>query len=277
MKARIRYSIVIPAYNEERRIATTLEHVMKYVAERNVRAEIIVVDDGSRDRTADVVMWYRRKTYRVKLLRLEHQGKGSAVRAGVNAAHGQIILLCDADMHAGFAECEKLEAALLAGADVAIGSRWVEHSESTDTQPLYRRASSRVFNLCTQRLLGLKFHDTQCGLKAFTREAAKELFSHQSIDGWGFDPELLFVAARLGYQVAEVPIKLHHDYSSSKFRPVHDGFITFKELFQILWRDLLGSYPRPMPAPAVVATATAVATAEKTLTAVTEAGTREAA
>jgi glycosyltransferase involved in cell wall biosynthesis len=274
MKGRIRYSIVIPAYNEERRIAATLDQAMKFVAERNVRSEIIVVDDGSTDRTAEVVMWYRRKTYRVKLLRLSHQGKGSAVRAGVNAAHGQIVFLCDADMHAGFTECEKLEAALLAGADIAIGSRWVENSESTDTQPLYRRVSSRVFNLCTQRLLGLRFHDTQCGLKGFTREAAKELFAYQSIDGWGFDPELLFVAMRLGYGVVEVPIKLQHDYSSSKFRPVHDGFVTFKELFQILWRDLLGSYPRPVPASAAVAT-TASPPAE--FTPITETGTREAA
>jgi len=277
MKGRIRYSIVIPAYNEERRIGTTLDHIMKYVAERNVRAEVIVVDDGSSDRTADVVQWYRRKSYRVKLVRIPHQGKGSAVRRGVQAAHGQIIFLCDADMHAGFGECEKLEAALLAGADVAIGSRWVEHSDSVETQPLYRRASSRVFNMCTQRLLGLRFHDTQCGLKAFTRDAAKDLFAYQSIDGWGFDPELLFVASRLGFQVAEVPIKLVHDYSSSKFRPVQDGFVTFKELFQILWRDLLGSYPRPMPAPAVVATAAAVAAAESTLTALPQTGSQKAA
>lgn len=272
MKARVRYTIVIPAYNEERRIGTTLDQAVKYMAERNARAEIIVVDDGSTDRTAEVVAWYRRKSYRVKLLRLEHQGKGSAVRHGVKAAHGQTIFLCDADMHNGFTECEKLEAAVLAGADVAIGSRWVEKAESTDTQPLYRRASSRMFNLCTQRLLGLRFHDTQCGLKAFTHDAAKELFAYQSIDGWGFDPELLFVAARLGYKVAEVPIKLQHDYSSSKFRPVHDGFVTFKELFQILWRDLLGNYPRPLPAPAPVATGAAAE-----LTPIAETGTREAA
>lgn len=274
MKGRIRYSIVIPAYNEERRIASTLEHVMKYVAERNVRAEIIVVDDGSQDRTAEMVRQYRRRTYRVKLLRSPHGGKGSAVRRGIQAAHGEIIFLCDADMHEGFVECEKLEAALLAGADVAIGSRWVEHCESIDSKPLYRRASSRLFNLCTQRLLGLKFHDTQCGLKAFTRDAAKDLCAYQSIDGWGYDPEVLFVAGRLGYRVAEVAIQLQHDYSSSKFRPIEDGFITFKELFQIVWRDMLGGYPRPMPAAAAVSTAAA---SHGELTPMTEAPGREAA
>jgi glycosyltransferase involved in cell wall biosynthesis len=273
MKGRVRYSIVIPAYNEERRIAATLERVVKYIAERNVRSEIIVVDDGSTDRTAQIVMGYRRRSYRVKLLRLQHQGKGSAVRRGVSVAHGEIIFLCDADMHEGFAECEKLEAALLAGADIAIGSRWVQKCES-NRQPLYRRASSRVFNLCTQRLLGLKFHDTQCGLKAFTRDAAKDLCGYQSINGWGYDPELLFVAVRLGYRVAEVAIKLEHDYRSSKFRPVQDGFITFKDLFQILWRDMLGNYPRPMRAPAGVAAAPAPA-AE--FTPIAETGGREAA
>jgi dolichyl-phosphate beta-glucosyltransferase len=272
MKGRVRYSIIIPAYNEERRIAATLDHVMRYINERNVRAEIIVVDDGSVDRTAQVVMSYRRRTCRVKLLRVQHQGKGSAVRCGVKAAHGQIIFLCDADMHEGFSECEKLESALLAGADIAIGSRWVEPCEIMDTQPFYRRASSRVFNLCTQRLLGLRFHDTQCGLKAFTRDAAKDLCGYQSVNGWGYDPELLFVAARLGYKVAEVAIRLQHDYRSSKFRPVQDGFITFKDLFQILWRDLLGSYPRPMPTPEAIS-----GSAPAELTPITEIGTREAA
>jgi glycosyltransferase involved in cell wall biosynthesis len=246
--ARVRYSIVIPAYNEEHRISATLEHVLQYLGERNLRGEVIVVDDGSTDRTADVVFWYRRKTYKVKLLRLEHQGKGSAVRHGVANAHGEIVFLCDADMNAGFEECEKLETALLRGADVAIGSRWIGNQECLQTQPWYRRVAGRVFNLLTQRLLGLGFRDTQCGLKAFTRDAAKELFAYQTIDGWGFDPELLFLARRLGFRVEEVSIRLVHDYRMSRFRPILDGSQTFWELFQIFWRDLRGSYPRPLPA-----------------------------
>ncbi|MGI9104557.1 MAG: dolichyl-phosphate beta-glucosyltransferase [Terriglobales bacterium] len=275
--SRLRYSIVIPAYNEERRIAATIEHILKQIAERNVRAEIIVVDDGSSDRTASVVLWYRRKTYKVKLLRVEHQGKGSAVRHGVNAAHGEIIFLCDADMHEAFEEAEKLEAALLLGADIAIGSRWVGEVKSVDTQPLYRRVCGRIFNFMTHTILGLNYRDTQCGLKAFTRDAARELFAYQTIDGWGFDPELLFVARRLGYKVAEVGITLQHDYSSSKFRPLHDGFITFKELFQILWRDMMGAYPRPAPETAAVQVAKAAGVGEQVLSPLPESGTREAA
>ena len=242
--ARVRYSIVVPAFNEERRIATTLDCLLQHYGDRASKVEILVVDDGSSDRTADVVLWYRRKTYRVKLFKIPHGGKGAAVRHGVSHAHGEFVFLCDADLKDGVAQLDKLEMALMAGADVAIGSRWVESSSGVDTQPLYRRVSSRVFNFCAHGLLGLHFKDTQCGLKAFTREAAQALFEHQSIDGWGFDPELLLLAHRFGYQVSEVPIELAHDYATSRFRPIRDGIVTFKELFSIVVRDAVGAYPR---------------------------------
>lgn len=250
--ARVRYSIVVPAFNEERRIATTLDCLLQHFGDRASRVEILVVDDGSTDRTADVVLWYRRKTYRVKLLQMPHAGKGAAVRHGVENAHGEFIFLCDADLKDGVAQLEKLETALMTGADIAIGSRWVEHKVSIDTQPLYRRVSSRVFNFCAHNLLGLHFQDTQCGLKAFTREAAQTLFEHQSINGWGFDPELLLIARRFGYHVAEIPIELQHDYSTSRFRPLRDGITTFTELFSIVLRDALGAYPNGVNVPAAL-------------------------
>lgn len=246
--ARVRYSIVVPAFNEERRISTTLDCLLQHYADRSSKVEILVVDDGSTDRTADVVLWYRRKTYRVKLFRLPHGGKGAAVRHGVAQAHGEFVFLCDADLKDGVAQLDKLETALMGGADVAIGSRWVETKTSVETQPLYRRVSSRVFNFFAHGLLGLHFKDTQCGLKAFTREAAQALFEHQRIDGWGFDPELLLIANRFQFKIKEVAIELAHDYSTSRFRPIRDGINTFTELFRIVLRDALGAYPKAVPA-----------------------------
>lgn len=250
--ARVRYSIVVPAFNEERRIATTLDCLLQHFEDRVAKLEILVVDDGSTDRTSEVVLWYRRKTYRVKLLKVPHGGKGAAVRHGVARAHGEFIFLCDADLKDGVSQLAKLELALMKGADVAIGSRWVNPAPDANPQPLYRRVSSRVFNFFAHNLLGLEFKDTQCGLKAFTREAAQMLFEHQSIDGWGFDPELLLIARRFGYNVAEVPIELNHDYGTSRFRPLRDGLTTFSELFSIVVRDATGAYPRAAKAPTVV-------------------------
>jgi glycosyltransferase involved in cell wall biosynthesis len=272
--ARVHYSIVIPAYNEEQRISATLDEVLKYATDRGLLAEIIVADDGSTDRTAEVVRWYRQRAHRIKLLRLRHAGKGAAVRQGVRLAHGQIIFVCDADLHDGIAEFEKLEQALMQGADIAIGSRWIGNRECLETQPFYRLACGRVFNLLTQRLLGLEFRDTQCGLKGFTRDAVKELFSYQTINGWGFDPELLFVAGRLGLSVQEVGIKLVHDYKLSRFRPVRDGLLTFRELFGIFWRDLRGAYPRPVPLTTAGAPVPSGAPTE--LSPLAESGSREA-
>lgn len=255
----IRRSIVVPAFNEERRIATTLDCLLQHYAENEEPTEILVVDDGSSDRTAEVVLWYQRKNNSVNLLQVPHGGKGAAVRQGVNHAKGDFVFLCDADLKEGVAQLDKLEAALAGGADVAIGSRWVE-SDGAESQPFFRRVCSRIFNFFAHGLLGLHFKDTQCGLKAFTNAAAHSMFRHQRIDGWGFDPELLLIAKRFGYDVSEVAIELPHDYSTSRFRPVRDGVNTFKELFSIVLRDAAGAYPthtRPAPEPKVAAVAAA--------------------
>lgn len=256
----IRRSIVVPAFNEERRIATTLDCLLEHYADSEGQTEILVVDDGSADRTAEVVLWYQRKNDRVNLLRVPHGGKGAAVRQGVNHAQGEFVFLCDADLKDGVAQLDKLEAALAAGSDVAIGSRWVE-AEGAESQPIFRRVCSRIFNLFAHGLLGLHFKDTQCGLKAFTNVAAHSMFRHQRIDGWGFDPELLLIAKRFGYHVAEVAIALPHDYTTSRFRPFRDGINTFKELFSIVLRDAAGRYAAPAVADPAEAKVTVVATA----------------
>jgi len=255
--ALIRRSIVVPAFNEERRISTTLDCLLQHYGEGTSQTEILVVDDGSTDRTAEVVLWYHRKVGSVNLLRVPHGGKGAAVRQGVAHTQGSFVFLCDADLKDGVAQLDKLEAALESGADVAIGSRWVGEAESTESQPFFRRVCSRIFNLFAHGLLGLHFKDTQCGLKAFTSAAAHAMFRRQSIDGWGFDPELLLIASRFNYHVAEVPIELPHDYTTSRFRPIRDGITTFKELFAIVLRDAAGAYPAlgatPEPQVATVA------------------------
>jgi glycosyltransferase involved in cell wall biosynthesis len=236
----IRRSIVVPAFNEERRIATTLDCLLDHYPEGGGLTEILVVDDGSVDRTAEVVLWYQRKNSHVKLLRVSHGGKGAAVRQGVAQAQGGFVFLCDADLKEGVGQLDKLESALAGGADVAIGSRWV--AASAESQPVFRRLCSRIFNFFAHSMLGLHFKDTQCGLKAFTGAAARAMFRHQRIDGWGFDPELLLIARRFGFRVAEVAIELPHDYSTSRFRPIRDGITTFKELFSIVLRDAAGAY-----------------------------------
>ena len=236
------YSIVIPAYNEARRITATLEKVLAYVAEQQWAAEIIVVNDGSRDQTAEIVHRFMEQNAAVRLLENPgNRGKGYSVRNGVLNARGKWILFSDADLSSPIAEAPKLFAALAAGADVAMGSRWLQRQTQTLRQPLFRQILGRVFNGLLQMILGLKYEDTQCGFKAFTRDAAQVLFSRQKIDRWAFDPELLFIADRLGVKVEEVPVAWAHDKLTT-ISPLRDGPRMFGELLQVRWNALLGRY-----------------------------------
>ena len=184
----MKISFVIPAYNEARRITATLEKVLAYVAEQQWAAEIIVVNDGSRDQTADIVHRFMEQNAAVRLLQNPgNRGKGYSVRNGVLNARGKWILFSDADLSSPMEEAPKLFAALAAGADVAMGSRWLQRQTQTLRQPLFRQILGRVFNGLLQVILGLKYKDTQCGFKAFTWDAAQVLFSRQKIDRWAFD------------------------------------------------------------------------------------------
>ncbi|HEY1766781.1 MAG TPA: glycosyltransferase, partial [Terracidiphilus sp.] len=168
-----RYSIVIPAFNESARIPATLEAVIECVRARNWSAEIIVVDDGSRDRTADVVRAFAATAPEVRLLpNPGNRGKGYSVRNGILQAFGEIVMFTDADLSAPIEEAEDLFAAIADGADIAIGSRWLERTRQTIRQPFYRRFFGRCFNAVTRAVMGLPFADTQCGFKAFRRSAA---------------------------------------------------------------------------------------------------------
>ena len=241
---RPRYSIIIPAYNESARVGATLERVLAYVAEQGWDAEVIAVDDGSRDNTSEIIRSYAQKNPRLRLLQNPgNRGKGYSVRNGMLHALGEILLFSDADLSSPIEEAEKLLAAIADGADVAIGSRWLRSDLQTERQPLYRQLFGRVFNLMLRLTLGLKFKDTQCGFKAFTRRAAGIIFPLQQIERWGFDPELLYLAEKFGLKAVEVPVAWAH-CEGTRISPLRDGSRMFGEMLKIRWNALSGKYDR---------------------------------
>ena len=238
----ITHSIVIPAYNEAKRLEATLDRVLGYVAEQRWDAEVLVVNDGSRDATREIVLQRAANNPMLRLVENPgNRGKGYSVRNGVLHAQGEFILFTDADLASPIDEGEKLLAALAAGADIAIGSRWLDKSLQTRPQPLYRRALGRIFNLALRLVLGMSYKDTQCGFKAFTRRAAAAVFPLQIIERWGFDPEILFLARRQGLRVDEVPVKWAHQ-ENTKISPIRDGLRMFTELLTIRWYAVTGRY-----------------------------------
>ena len=239
------YSIVIPAYNESARLGASLEKVLAYVHAQGWDAEVIVVNDGSRDNTAEIVLNSMAKDPMVKLLENPgNRGKGYSVRHGMLEAQGELLLFTDADLSAPIAEVAKLFAALRAGAEIAIGSRWLESETQTLRQPFYRQLFGRIFNLLLRLLLGLRFKDTQCCFKAFTRRAARELFPLQRIERWAFDPELLYLARRRNLAVREVAVEWAHDPRST-IRALRDGPRMFWDMLRIRWYALTGKYRQP--------------------------------
>ena len=235
-------SIVIPAYNEELRLRPTLNRVLDFVRLQAWDAEVIVVDDGSRDRTADIVKEYAQSNGIVRLVQNPgNRGKGFSVRNGVLNARGQIILFTDADLSSPIEEAPKLLAAIEAGADIAIGSRWMRSELQTKRQSVVRQVLGRVFNLLLRMVLRLDFKDTQCGFKAFRRGAAKAVFPLQRIERWGFDPEILFLARRAGFKTVEVPVRWGHD-NGTRINPVADGSRMVADMLRIRWYSVSGKY-----------------------------------
>jgi dolichyl-phosphate beta-glucosyltransferase len=237
-----RYSLIIPAYNEAARLSATLDRVLSYVSAQGWDAEVIVVNDGSRDQTAELVRARARHTPLLRLLENPgNRGKGYSVRNGMLNANGEILLFSDADLSSPIEESVKLFAAIEAGADVAIGSRWLRPELQAQRQSLLRQFYGRVFNLALRILLGLKYKDTQCGFKAFTSSSAQVLFSMQKIERWGFDPELLYLARRQGLKVTEVPVIWSHT-EGTRISPLRDGLRMFTEAIRVRWNAMTGQY-----------------------------------
>ncbi len=235
-------SIVIPAYNEALRIEQTLKRVLGCVASQGWQAEVLVVDDGSTDETCDLVQRYMQSYPELHLIHNPgNRGKGYSVRNGLLQAVGEFVMFTDADLSAPMEEADHLFDALEAGADVAIGSRWLDRSRQTQHQPIYRRFFGRCFNGVTRLVMNLPYADTQCGFKAFRRPAAQLIFRLQRVERWGFDPEILFIARRLGFTIREVPVSWGHD-ERSKMSYLRDGAKMLEEMAVIRTNSLLGRY-----------------------------------
>ena len=239
-------SIVIPAYNEERRLPKTLDAILAYLQARTYRTEILVVDDGSSDGTREVVDAYRRKHSGLRLVSNgKNRGKGFSVRHGMLEARGEITLFTDADLSTPIEEADKLFAALRdENFDCAIGSRAMERSLIEVHESQIREQAGMLFNRVVRWTMRIEFSDTQCGFKAFRRERARPIFERQRVDRFGFDPEILFLAKRNGLRVAEVPVRWSHDFAT-KVNVLGDGLQMVLELLRIRWNAVRGVYSRP--------------------------------
>jgi len=242
-------SIIIPAYNEEKRLGRALVRIRDYFAGRPAagRIEILIVDDGSTDGTAKIAEDWAKDLPSLRLVSNgDNRGKGYSVRHGMLEARGRIALFTDADLSSPIEESEKLFAAIEAGADVAIGSRALDRSLIAVHQSPFREVAGIIFNGFVRLFTGLPIHDTQCGFKAFVRERCRVIFEQQRIERFGFDPEVLFLARRHGLRIAEVPVRWAHD-PATKVHVFRDSFLMFGDLVYIRCNWLLGRYPVKRP------------------------------
>jgi dolichyl-phosphate beta-glucosyltransferase len=236
-------SIVIPAYNEEYRLPRTLVRIRDYLAARDCTWEIIVVDDGSTDGTARVTEEWRVQIPAMRLVANgRNRGKGFSVRHGMLEARGRVALFTDADLSAPIEEADKLFAAL-GDAGIAIGSRAMDRTLIEVHQSRLRELAGIIFNFLVRMMTGLPFVDTQCGFKAFRREPCLIIFEQQRTEGFGFDPEILYLAKRHGLRTVEVPVRWAHD-PATKVRVGRDSLKMLLDVACIRWNVLLDRYPR---------------------------------
>src|SRR5215472_883931 len=234
-------SIVIPAFNEELRLPATLDRIAAYLQGSRREVEVLVVDDGSKDRTAAVAESFREKIQTLRFVpNGVNRGKGYSVRHGVQEARGRIVLFTDADLSAPIEEADKLVDALQ-NFDVAIGSRAVNRSLITVHESPFREFAGIVFNKIVRLILWLPFVDTQCGFKAFVRERCQIIFEQQTIERFGFDPELLYLARHHGLRTVEVAVRWAHS-PATKVSMWRDSLQMFLDVLVIRWNGVLGRY-----------------------------------
>jgi len=264
MSVDLTLSVIIPAYNEERRLPDTLSAITPYLQQQPYRTEIIVSDDGSTDRTTEMAEAYARSALNdqdghvtLQLVRNEHRGKAAAVRSGVLQARGRYVLFMDADLATPIQEWDKLYAVLESGAEVVIGSREGLGANRIG-EPWYRHLMGRVFNTVVRGIAVAGIQDTQCGFKGFGRDAAQRLFGALQLYGddaravrgpavTAFDVEILFLARKWGYRIGEVPVTWHYG-QETKVDPIRDSLRNFADVLRVRWNDLRGRYAAQPPA-----------------------------
>lgn len=227
------FSVVIPVYNEEKRLPEALRRIEAFMTLKKWDWELLVCSDGSTDATDRIVLEKAKSQPRVKLLpATPNKGKGAAARRGMLAARGRRVLMTDVDLSSPIKESDKLVEALDAGHDIAIGSRAVRKKGADVRQSFRRHVSGRLFNFFVKRLVTPDFQDTQCGFKCFKREAAQALFSEQKLDGFAFDVEILYLAKKKGFKVAEVPVMWSQGHDS-KVNVFKDSIVMVGDLMKI--------------------------------------------
>jgi len=236
-------SILIPAYNEEALIGSTLDGLKAYLSGRPETYEVIVVDDGSQDKTSSCIQeWKNENSVELHLLINEqNMGKGFSIQRGVMQSRGQFIIFIDADLPYELYAIDDFLKALRGGYDLAVGSRVLPGSQVKGV-PLLRYISGQIFSWMVQAVLFQGLPDTQCGFKSFRSETAKEIFRRLTIGGFGFDVEMLFVARKLKFAVQPVPVQMIDHRHRSRVRLIVDSFKMFANLFMVRWNDLQGKY-----------------------------------
>ena len=234
-------SIVVPAYNEALRIGPSIEAILRFITDHDIAAEVILIDDGSVDETSKIAA-----SFPLRIIRNDsNRGKGYSVRRGVLESKGSWVLFTDADLSVPIDELVRLLQVAREGADVVIGSRALDRTKIAAHQSRFREIGGIFYNGMVRLILGLAIQDTQCGFKLFHREKMSAIFENQTIHGFGFDPEILFLAKRQGLTIREVPIYWGH-IAGSKVRILSDGSEMFLDLARIRWNALTGRYGKKL-------------------------------